>query len=514
LVRDTLYEAFHINWGDGTSDVTAANSLITHDYGIISSFDVSVKGLINGSQSANDSSNFNCYTTTKQLNMSIDILPATINQVQVLSTDISSGNVSVEYSLAPNNNYLVEIRDQSQASFTVIDTINQVLNPSSYTIQNLNTANNTYCISITSFDPCDGDQRQSNIGCTINLRSTAQDQQNLIEWQTTSNDFLTYSIYKDGVFLTNVNMQSQMQFIDGQVICGTTYDYLLTMSEVNGFISISDTTSVIAISNDIPESIENISATVEGQNVRLDWEEPLSYAATGYILSRSEDGIEFKEIDTLTNTEYLDMDLFTQSQQYYYSIRYYDACDNLSEESIVASPVLLVDEFDKTLTWTDYTGWINGIDEYIIEKYDESGQLIESIPIGQSTSYQESSSNPYQLILYKVIAVPNDFSLENVESNIIRVVYRSKVAFPNAFSPDGDGMNDIFIFESRYITAVNMKIYNRWGELVYQTSEIDRGWDGTINGKTAPMGTYIHHTVLTDDMGITFVKSGEIILIR
>ena len=88
------------------------------------------------------------------------------------------------------------------------------------------------------------------------------------------------------------------------------------------------------------------------------------------------------------------------------------------------------------------------------------------------------------------------------------------MAFPNAFSPDGDGMNDIFNFESRYITAVNMKIYNRWGELVYQTSEIDKGWDGTINGKPAPLGTYIHHTELTDDMGITFVKTGEIVLIR
>ena len=110
--------------------------------------------------------------------------------------------------------------------------------------------------------------------------------------------------------------------------------------------------------------------------------------------------------------------------------------------------------------------------------------------------------------------MPVDISLENVESNTLKIIYRSKVAFPNAFSPDGDGMNDIFIFESRYITAVNMKIYNRWGELVYQTSEIDRGWDGTINGKAAPIGAYIHHTVLTDDMGITFVKSGEIILIR
>ena len=101
-----------------------------------------------------------------------------------------------------------------------------------------------------------------------------------------------------------------------------------------------------------------------------------------------------------------------------------------------------------------------------------------------------------------------------MESNLLEVIYRSKVAFPNAFSPDGDGLNDIFNFESRYIMAVNMKIYNRWGELVYQTTNVDQGWDGTVNGKQAPMGAYIHHTELTDDMGITFVKSGEIILIR
>jgi len=59
-----------------------------------------------------------------------------------------------------------------------------------------------------------------------------------------------------------------------------------------------------------------------------------------------------------------------------------------------------------------------------------------------------------------------------------------------------------------------MKIYNRWGELVYQTSDVDQGWNGTVNGKQAPLGTYIYYAELVDDMGINFVKSGEIILIR
>jgi gliding motility-associated-like protein len=135
--------------------------------------------------------------------------------------------------------------------------------------------------------------------------------------------------------------------------------------------------------------------------------------------------------------------------------------------------------------------------------------------LGQSSSYiEDQQNNPYQYILYKIIAMPNDASLEAAESNILEVIYPSKVAFPNAFSPDGDGINDIFTFKSRYITAAAMKIYNRWGELVFQTTDPDQGWDGTVNGKAAPLGTYIHHTQLTDDMGITFIKSGEIVLIR
>ena len=515
MVQDTLYEAFEIDWGDGISEISPAFTLVSHDYGIISSFGVTVKGLINGSQSATDSSNVNCHSSTKQLNMIVDIQPAFVNQVQVINTDVNSGIISVGYTLPPDNNYLIEIKDQNQTTFTIIDTINQVLNPGSYTIQNLNTANNYYCISITAFDPCDGDMRQSNIGCSINLEVTPQNQQNLVEWATNSTDFLLYSVFKEGNLISNINQQGQTQYTDNQVICGLIYEYQVSMEENSGFLSISDTISTTAISTDIPDPIENITAIVMGQDVQLSWEEPQNYLAQGYIISRSIDNSNFDILDTISTTTFSDPELFTQSTQYFYKIQYYDACGNLSAESIIASPVLLVSEYDKTLVWSEYEGWIDGVIEYILEKYDENGQLIESIPLGLSTSYNEDyATNPYQYVLYKIVAVPFDLTNGNVDSNILEVIYRSKVTFPNAFSPDGDGLNDVFNFKSRYVTAVKMKIYNRWGELVYQTNEVDRGWDGTINGKPAPLGAYIHHTELTDDMGITFVKSGEIILIR
>jgi gliding motility-associated-like protein len=493
----------------------SAYSLISHDYDTVSTFDVTVKGLINGTQSPTDSSNLNCYSTTKRLNMINSMLPADINQIAVLITDATSGSISVDYTLAPDNNYLIEIKNQNQASFTILDTINQILNPNSYIIENLNTADNYYCVSITAFDPCDGDMIQSNIGCSINIQTTGGNQQNIIDWGTNSTDFLDYSLYKDGSVIATINTQAQNQYLDNQVNCGISYQYLVRMMENGGFLSISDTSTVTSISTDMPDPVENISATVLDQDIKLEWEEPQNFLAIGYIISRSTDGVQYNVLDTLTTAEYLDTELFTQSTRYFYKIVYYDACGNLSEESIISSQVLLVREFDLTITWSDYEGWVHGVSAYTLEKYDENGQLLESLPLDLSTSYQEDqSANTYQYIIYKIVASPIDLANGNVESNLLEIIYPSKVAFPNAFSPNGDGLNDIFNFESRYVMSVNMKIYTRWGELVYQTIDVDRGWDGNTNGKPAPFGTYIYHTTLTDDMGITFVKSGEIVLIR
>jgi gliding motility-associated-like protein len=515
IVRDALYEAYEISWGDGFSEVIQAYTPVFHSYAVFNNYDVTVKGLINGAQSSTDFSNLNCFSTTKRLNMIIDIQPATINEIRVLDSDVINGRISVNYSLVPNNNYLIEIRNQNQPGFIVIDTINRITNPTNYILSNLNTEDNYYCISITAFDPCDGETRQSNIGCSVMLETTALNQQNQLNWQTSSNDFFNYRINKDGSQLAQINSQAQNQYLDNQVNCGMRYSYQVVMREGNGFISISDTSQITAISTDVPDPIMNISASVDDRSILLSWEAPINYLPVGYIVSKSTNGTVYEVMDTVQGTGFTDPDLFTQSARYYYRISYYDACGNLSSQGITASAILLTAYDASTITWSDYEGWESGVREYMVDKYDETGQLIESISMGLSTIFQEDlSSNPYQNIVYRIRALPNDFSVEAVESNILKVIYPSNVAFPNAFSPNGDGINDIFTFKSRFIISSTMKIYNRWGELIFQTTDPDRGWDGTINGKAAPPGTYIHQTELTDEMGITFIKSGEVVLIR
>jgi hypothetical protein len=269
IVKDTLYEAYEIQWGDGNSDIVLANVLNSHAYAVFNNYDVTVKGLINGSQSAADSSNVNCSSNTKRLNMIVDLAAATINQIQVVDTDNTNGQISIDYALAPDNNYLIEIRNQNQATFTIIDTINQITNPTNYILDGLNTRENYYCISITSFDPCDGQTLQSNIGCSVHLQTNALNQQNELVWQTSSTDFLNYAIYKDGAQFANVNSQNNQQFFDNQVACGIVYNYQVSMRENNGLMSISDTSIVTAISTEVPDPIVNITATVEGQNILI-----------------------------------------------------------------------------------------------------------------------------------------------------------------------------------------------------------------------------------------------------
>ncbi len=69
----------------------------------------------------------------------------------------------------------------------------------------------------------------------------------------------------------------------------------------------------------------------------------------------------------------------------------------------------------------------------------------------------------------------------------------STVSMPNVFTPNGDGSNDHLIpFGKSEITGGQLDVYNRWGELVFSTDDLDQGWDGTAHGKPCPDGSYFY----------------------
>ena len=85
---------------------------------------------------------------------------------------------------------------------------------------------------------------------------------------------------------------------------------------------------------------------------------------------------------------------------------------------------------------------------------------------------------------------------------------------PNAFTPDGDGLNDRVFVRGSEITDVEFAIYDRWGELVFQTSSQNTGWDGTFKGKNLPPDVYGYYLRCKCDDGTLFFKKGNITLIR
>ena len=92
------------------------------------------------------------------------------------------------------------------------------------------------------------------------------------------------------------------------------------------------------------------------------------------------------------------------------------------------------------------------------------------------------------------LKVTSDFGCSNTDS--IEVGNRCYISIPNAFSPDGDGVNDYFFprqLLSRGLSSFYMAIYNRWGEKVFETSQSDgRGWDGKLNSVMQPEGVYVY----------------------
>lgn len=94
----------------------------------------------------------------------------------------------------------------------------------------------------------------------------------------------------------------------------------------------------------------------------------------------------------------------------------------------------------------------------------------------------------------------------NPFSNIIYV--------PNAFTPNGDGNNDIVYVHSESIRSLKFYIYDQWGELLYTSTSQQSGWDGSYHGKREPVGVYVYYLEAIMNDGKQVNKKGTITLLR
>jgi gliding motility-associated-like protein len=88
--------------------------------------------------------------------------------------------------------------------------------------------------------------------------------------------------------------------------------------------------------------------------------------------------------------------------------------------------------------------------------------------------------------------------------------------FPNSFTPNGDGLNDVFKAESQGCTfdRYQLRVYNRWGQQVFESNDIERAWDGFYMGKALPDGVYVYSAVGIDSWRKRHILNGNVTLMR
>lgn len=103
-------------------------------------------------------------------------------------------------------------------------------------------------------------------------------------------------------------------------------------------------------------------------------------------------------------------------------------------------------------------------------------------------------------------------------SDSVEVFKDCYIDIPNAFTPNGDGDNDYFLprqLLSKSLTAFHMQVFNRWGQMVFETMQTNgRGWDGGFNGRAQPAGVYVYLIEATIDNQHAEKYQGNVTLLR
>ena len=93
---------------------------------------------------------------------------------------------------------------------------------------------------------------------------------------------------------------------------------------------------------------------------------------------------------------------------------------------------------------------------------------------------------------YRVICSVNSYECKPDSQEMKVNISESYLRVPNVFTPDGNGQNDEFRVAYRSLKEFHIWVYNRWGKLVYESTDPAKGWDGTINGRNAAEGAYFY----------------------
>ena len=175
---------------------------------------------------------------------------------------------------------------------------------------------------------------------------------------------------------------------------------------------------------------------------------------------------------------------------------------NTASITVSSTTLILGESVTINLNGFTYTGSINVVPTAPIVSQGNNVYVLTPTKTGEYTIYFTDQNGCRHALKTIYVEVTTNVCNEDV------------VYLPTGFTPNGDGANDVLFIRSNFVTEVYLTIYDRWGEKLFETNDIKKGWDGLYKGKALDQGVYGYYMTFTCNNGEQSFKKGNITLMK
>ncbi|SNC65093.1 gliding motility-associated C-terminal domain-containing protein [Hymenobacter gelipurpurascens] len=425
----------------------------------------------------------------------------------------NNGSVELQFAaLQPEYKYALQL-SEGPAGYRTVATVAAPV--AGYSVPNTPKLG---CYRLVLTDACQASVVLSSADvCSVSLTAASLNGRNRLTWTTSQAG--TFEVSRNGQVLVQLPAGTT-QYEDTNVTCGVAYTYRVTA--LNGSVASVSNEAVVTTASTLTPATPQLTASFNLRNqVVLTTTTPLT--PTGGQLLYLRNGSELR---TTASRTLLDstLTLGATPQPVCYTVRFLDECGNRSAESAPVCPVLLTataaneDGTLVRLSWTALRGPDPAaLPSYRVQILSPNNTVLGTIAAGLSLTLPPFPPLAGQLdqqeLRYRIEAIGSGLASPSY-SNIATITRSVKLFVPTAFTPNGDGLNDVLELKGRYLNNFRFVIIDRNGQEVFRATTRAQTWDGRIGSASPVPGAYVWRFEANDQSGQRVAQHGTVTILR
>lgn len=319
-------------------------------------------------------------------------------------------------------------------------------------------------------------------------------------------------------------------FVDGDSIC-----IRIGALHTNGIIVSFSNPICLRVNVVQPANFLYISnaSVVSNTEIFVEWLPDTFADLESFEVKRSKNNLAYISINSFPATypipspmNFTDVNGTPDKSSNYYKISHTDSCNTETETGYARTIYLKGNakpNFTNDLTWNAFEINYGIVDQYNIYKFEGGLWVVSATIAGSTTNYLDNISGQdgdggifcYKIEAVGSLAFPNGTNAQfSSFSNEICIRQIPTIHVPTAFIPSGvnNFFKPVILFDKP--GTYRMQIFNRWGEEIFETSDINAAWDGSYKGQIVEQGVYVYYITFTGINNNLIERKGTVMLIR